>query len=86
MGSRSNLTKKDVQRSTVEASKFTNLDKLLQIQKDHYMGSNGLDYDKESVDRLIREKQSKKADEKTNQFEKDQDEYASYLAEKAREL
>jgi len=86
MGSRSNLTKKDVQRSTVEASKYTTLEALKQIQLDHYMGSNGLDYDKESVDRLIREKQSKKTEENIKQFEKDQDEYASYLAEKAREL
>tara|TARA_R100000951_G_scaffold114387_1_gene118567 strand:- start:1324 stop:1584 length:261 start_codon:yes stop_codon:yes gene_type:complete len=86
MGSRTNLTKKDVNRSTVSPSKFTGLSALLQIQKDHYMGANGLDYDAEEVDRLIRDKQSRKAEKLNNELEKQQDEYQAYLDKCAKEL
>tara|TARA_R100000951_G_scaffold28527_1_gene24455 strand:+ start:443 stop:652 length:210 start_codon:yes stop_codon:yes gene_type:complete len=62
-------------------SKYTNLDKLIQIKRDHYMGANGLDYDAEEVDALIRDKQSRKAEKLNNELEKQQDEYAQHLAE-----
>lgn len=67
------------QYSTLEASKYTSLERLKQIQKDHYVGENQIDYDSESVDELIRIKQSNKAEETIKAQLADLDEYEEYL-------
>ena len=56
---------------TVEASKYISLEKLIEIRDDHYCGQHDksgkqLDYDPDSVDRLIWEKTEKRYQEETN--------------------
>jgi hypothetical protein len=77
---------KKLNRSTVEPSKFISLERLKQIQKDHYMGENGHDYDAQAVDEMIMEKRSRQADKLNEEETKKWDEYAQYLRQCAEEL
>lgn len=48
--------------STVTPDNRMRTDILLQIQRDHYVSTAGVDYDKEAVDELVRLRLNKKAE------------------------
>jgi len=56
-----------------EANKFMSLDKLLEIQGDYYRGSNGQEYDSDTVDSMIWQKQSSNDEENVLQALKNLD-------------
>lgn len=66
-------------KTTQECSKFTSLERLKQIQRDRYVGANGVDYCQESIDNMIREKQSKQAEQATKKLVDQWDEYEEFM-------
>lgn len=63
-------------------SKFTRLDALIQIKQDHYMGSNGDNYEESEVDELIIIKQSKLDEENNKRILKEVDKAPPKISEK----
>lgn len=73
------MSRKKPKKTTQAPSKYTPLARLKQIQRDHYVGANGVDYDAELVDRLIMHKETIQAEKASKKLVDQWDEYEEFL-------